>query len=205
MSVEPIDYNTIYKGYVFIDESGTGCIAGPAVVTGLKITGEVSFAEDSKKLSSKQREDMVEKIKLNSEFFTVITTAKEIDDFGLPQMIKKSLELIINKFGNDEKYLYDGNRMFGVENLNLETLVKADALVKGVGAASIIAKHTKDLLMLEHHKIFPQYNFVQNAGYATKQHIELIKKHGYCELHRMSYKVKELVEWENKKMVDVLF
>lgn len=175
------------------------------IFTGLKITGDVLFADDSKKLSKKQREEMVEKIKNNSEYFIVVTSAKEIDDYGLSSMIKKSLEKIIKHFGENEKYLYDGNKTFGVENKNLKTLVKADALVKGVGAASIIAKHTKDTLMLVNHEKYPMYNFVNNSGYATKEHIDAIKKYGYCELHRKSYKIKELEEYENKKSSDFLF
>ncbi len=198
-------YDSLFDGYIFIDESGRGNLAGEMVFCGLKITGDVSFADDSKKLSFKQREGLVEKIKENSEFFTVITTPQEIDLFGLSSMIKKSLEQIINNFGKDENFLYDGNKTFGVDNQNLKTLVKADALVKGVGAASIIAKHTKDMLMKHHHEKFPMYNFLNNAGYATKDHIEAIKKYGYCDIHRKSYKVKELQTIENKNVVDLLF
>jgi len=202
---EIIDYDEMFRGYIFVDESGRGNLAGEMIYTGLKIIGDVSFADDSKKLSPKKREDMVEKIKENSEYFTVVTTSEEIDAFGLSAMIKKSLEQIINNFGKDEKYLFDGNKKFGVENPNLETLIKADSLVKGVGAASIIAKHTKDLLMLEHHEKFPHYNFKENAGYATKQHIEAIKQFGFCAIHRKSYKIKELENFENEKMVNLLF
>lgn len=202
---EIVDYDEIFKDYIYIDESGRGNLAGEMVFCGLRIIDDVSFADDSKKLSFKQREEMVEKIKENSDFFTVVTTPQEIDAFGLSAMIKKSLEQIINNFGKDENFLYDGNKTFGVENSNLKTLVKADALVKGVGAASIIAKHTKDMLMKYHHEKFPMYNFLNNAGYATKDHIEAIKKYGQCEIHRKSYKVKELQEFENKNVVDLLF
>lgn len=185
-------------------ESGRGCCAGEMVFTGVKVLGDVSFANDSKKLTFKQRSLMIEKIKKNVQHCTIVTTAEEIDKIGLSESIKTSLELIISYFG-DEKYLYDGNRTFGVKCSTLETLVKADALVKGVGAASIIAKDTKDLLMFEHHKKYPMYNFINNSGYCTKEHIEAIKKHGYCEYHRKSYNIKSLEEWKNKQSIDFLF
>jgi len=194
-----------YDGYIFIDESGRGNLAAEMVFTGVKVTGNVDFADDSKKLSPKQREEMVDKVKRNVQHCTVITTAEDIDKNGLGPSIKKSLETIINYFGDDEHYLYDGNKTFGVTHPNLETLVKADAKVKGVGAASIIAKHTKDTIMINHHEEYPMYNFLNNAGYATKDHIEAIKEHGYTPIHRKSYNVKELEAWKNKQSSDLLF
>ncbi len=200
-----IDYEEKYKGFVYIDEAARGCIAAEMVFTGVKVTGDVSFADDSKKLSKKHREEMIQKIKENVQHCTVITSAKEIDENGMSASIKKSLELIIMYFGKDEKYLYDGNKTFGVNHPTLETLVKADALVKGVGAASIIAKHTKDMLMLVHDEQFPEYGFKDNAGYATKKHIEAIKKYGLTPVHRKSFQVKELENDYNTDTSNVLF
>lgn len=200
-----IDYEEKYKNFVYIDEAGRGCIGGEMVFTGVKVTGDVSCADDSKKLSHKQREEMVDKIKRNIQHCTVITSAIDIDKNGLAPSIKKSLETIIEYFGDDEHYLYDGSSVFNCNHPNLHTLVKADALVKGVGAASIIAKHTKDTLMLEHHKTYPDYGFKDNAGYGTKKHIEAIKEHGFTPLHRKSYKVKALEEWKNNQAAGVLF
>ncbi len=175
------------------------------VFTGVKVTGSVDCADDSKKLTFKQRQDLVDKIKNNVIHCSIITTAEEIDKIGLSAAIKKSLESIIEYFGENEKYLYDGNKTFGVNHLTLETLVKADALVKGVGAASIIAKHLKDSLMLQHHKEFPIYGFESNAGYITKAHVQAIKEYGYCKYHRKSYKIKELEDWNNQQSTNLLF
>lgn len=175
------------------------------IFTGVKITGNVDCADDSKKLTFKQREELVNKIKSNVVHCSIITTAEEIDNIGLSKAIKKSLESIIEYFGENEKYLYDGNKTFGVENKNLETLVKADALVKGVGAASIIAKHLKDQLMLSHHEEFPMYGFSNNFGYITKSHVQAIKDFGYCKYHRHSYKIKELEDFKNKQSTNCLF
>ena len=70
---------------------------------------------------------------------------------------------------------------------------------------SIIAKPTKDTIMINHHEEYPMYNFLNNAGYATKDHIEAIKEHGYTPIHRKSYNVKELEAWKNKQSSDLLF
>ena len=175
------------------------------VFTGVKVTGDVSFADDSKKLSKKQREEMVDKIKRNVQHCTVITTAQEIDENGISLSIKNSLETIIKYFGDSEDYLYDGSCKFGVVHPNLETLVKADAKVKGVGAASIIAKHTKDVIMEDHDKKYPEYDFKNNAGYATKDHIDTIKKYGLTPIHRRSFQVKSLKTEHIISSVNILF
>jgi len=148
---------------------------------------------------------LVDKVISNVKYHTIITSAHEIDIIGLSLAIKTSLECIIAHFGTDEKYLYDGNNSFGITNPNFETLVKADALIKGVGAASIIAKHTKDSLMMVHHKEYPHYGFDKNAGYITKKHIWAIREYGYCEYHRKSYKIKEIEQSQNEEMTNFLF
>lgn len=188
-----------------MSDAGRGCVGGELVFCGVRVIGDVSFADDSKKTTFKQREVMVDKIKANVQHCTVVTSAADIDKKGLAQCLRESLETIIEYFGKNEKYLYDGNKTWKVDNPNLETLVKADALVKGVGAASIIAKHLKDSLMLEHDKEFPEYNFASNQGYVTKAHIQAIKEHGYCKYHRKSYKIKELEKWKNEQTTDLLF
>jgi ribonuclease HII len=189
-----IDFNTKYQGYVFIDEAGRGCVGGELVFAGVKIKEgcNVDNANDSKKLNLQQRTDLVDSLLENVEHYVVITTASTIDEKGLAFALKTSLEQIISFFGVNNHFLYDGNQTFGVECEGLETLVKADALVKGVGAASIIAKHNKDRLMRIHHQEFPHYGWDSNAGYITKNHIEAIKKYGYTPYHRKSYKIKGL-------------
>lgn len=199
-----MDLEEQFKDYICIDEAGRGCAAGELVFTGVKVVGDVSFADDSKKITFKEREKMLQKILNNVEHCTVITTAEEIDKIGLSAAIKQSLETIISYFPNSN-YLYDGDKTFGVDNPNLETLVKADAKIKGVGAASIIAKSTKDKLMLEHHKEFPQYSWDTNFGYITKKHVNAILEYGYTLYHRQSYKIKEIESARNKETTNVLF
>ena len=174
------------------------------VFTGVKVYGDVSMADDSKKTTHQERTIMLEYILLNVQHCTVITTAEEIDDIGLSKAIKKSLETIIEYFPN-EKYLYDGSNKFNCNCETLETLVKADALVKGVGAASIIAKTTKDKLMLEHHQEFPMYGWDSNQGYVTKKHVSAILEYGHTKYHRKTYKIKEIEEKKSIETTDLLF
>jgi len=138
------------------------------------------------------------------DYHIVVKTAEEIDKKGLSNCIKESLEEIIEHFG-DEQYLYDGSNKFNCVYPKLEVLVKADAKVKLVGAASIIAKVIKDRKMIEHSKTYPEYGFETNSGYGTKKHIQAIKDYGYTPIHRKSYKVKELEEDSGKKTTDLLF
>ena len=98
------------------------------------------------------------------------------------ESIQKALEA--------EVYLFDGNQTFGV--LGITTMVKADTKIPEVSAASILAKVTHDRAIIEASKRYPMYGFEKHKGYGTKAHIEAIKEHGYCDLHRRSFKVKGL-------------
>ncbi len=172
-----------------IDEAGRGPIAGDLVVVGCILHEEVEELNDSKKLSPKKREELFEKIVASARFHIVKHTPKEIDELGLSACIKNSLTEIMHTLEAD-RYLFDGNSTFGVKGL--ETMIKADAKVAQVSAASILAKVTRDRDMIKSAKDFPQYEFQKHKGYITKRHIELIKRYGYCDLHRRSYRVKAL-------------
>lgn len=172
-----------------IDEAGRGPIAGDLVIAGCILTGEVRGLNDSKKLSEKKRESLFEKIILNSKYHVVKFSPKKIDDDGISKCLASGLKEIMQTL-KCENYLFDGNTTFGVENLT--TMVKADGKVAEVSAASIIAKVTHDRDILKEAIKYPQYQFEKHKGYGTKLHIEMIKKYGYCDIHRRSYKLKAL-------------
>ena len=115
--------------------------------------------------------------------------------------IKNTLNIILNDFQDYNEIIYDGNNNFGFEKI--KTIVKADDKIIGVGLASLIAKYHLDEYMEKEHKKYPQYNFISHAGYATKEHIENVKKFGYLENHRKSYKIKELENEKFKKLDDI--
>ena len=172
-----------------IDEAGRGCVGGDLVVAGVILKGEVSSLRDSKKLTPKKREFFFEKIINNAEYHIVVFSPAEIDRDGLSFCIKKALIEIMQTLDADE-YIFDGNSSFGVDNL--QAMVKADAKIDEVSAASILAKVTHDKNILIADKKYPQYQFCKHKGYVTKLHIEMIKKYGYCDAHRRSYKLKAI-------------
>jgi ribonuclease HII len=91
---------------------------------------------------------------------------------------------------NADEYLFDGNVSFGVEGL--DTMIKADGKVAEVSAASILAKVVHDLNIIRDSKVYPEYGFEKHKGYGTKLHVEMIKEHGYCPIHRRSFNLKAL-------------
>jgi ribonuclease HII len=172
-----------------IDEAGRGPIAGDLVIAGCILNAEVVGLNDSKKLTAKRRETLYELIIQNAEYHIVKFSAQEIDKNGISHCLKTGLLEIMENMQTDN-FLFDGNTTFGVENLT--TMVKADGKVAEVSAASILAKVTHDRDILKEAKKYPEYQFEKHKGYGTKLHVEMIKKHGYCPIHRRTYKLKAL-------------
>ena len=181
-----------------IDEAGRGPIAGPLVVAGCifkiengkwKMENYLEDINDSKKLSEKKREELFEIIKQTCEYHIVFVDNKTIDKKGLSYAINYALKEIKNTL-KAEKYLFDGNSNFGVEGI--ETIIKGDSKIKQISAASILAKVSRDKYMIEIADNYPMYNFKKHKGYITKEHIEEIKKHGFSDIHRKSYRLKAL-------------
>ena len=182
------DLNIDLNNLCGIDEAGRGPIAGSLVMAGAILTKKVEGLNDSKKLTEKRREKLYDIIKNSSKYFIYEVEASKIDEIGLSKALKECLETIKNYFGKDTNFLFDGNSSFGVEGI--ATLVKADAKVEAVSAASILAKVYRDRQMVEYSKIYPDYGFEKHKGYGTKAHIEAIEKYGYCDIHRRSFKIK---------------
>lgn len=172
-----------------IDEAGRGPIAGSLVVAGVILENSVEGLMDSKKISEKKRELLYPQIIQNSIYHIVSFPAHAVDELGISECMSIALQEIQEHIKADT-YLFDGNTDFGVSNL--ETLVKADATVPEVSAASILAKVTHDREMIEFSKQYPEYSFEKHKGYGTKAHVEAIIEHGYTPEHRRSFKLKSL-------------
>ena len=172
-----------------IDEAGRGPIAGDLVIAGCILHSEIDGLNDSKKLSSKKREILFDEIIKNSTYHIVKFSPKQIDDDGISICLACGLREIMQNL-KAESYLFDGNTTFGVKGL--ETMIKADGKIAEVSAASILAKVTHDKDIIKEAKKYPQYEFEKHKGYGTARHVELIKKYGYCDIHRRSYKLKAL-------------
>ncbi|PSM53153.1 ribonuclease HII [Campylobacter blaseri] len=176
-----------------IDEAGRGCLAGDLCIVGCVLKSDIKGLNDSKKLSQKRRNELFRTTKENSFYKIATFTSIQVDELGLSSCINKGLTQIVEYFKKefgDVEFIFDGNSKFGVSEL--ETMIKADSKIKEVSAASILAKVTRDENLKIADELYPNFEFLKHKGYATKNHIELIKKYGYTEFHRKSYKVKAL-------------
>jgi len=175
-----------------IDEAGRGPLAGSLVIAGVIIGEDIDGLDDSKKLTAKRREELYPLIRTQSKHHIVNFTSRDIDKLGISECLRRGLVEIQGVFGDGVNYLYDGNTTFGVENLH--TLIKADAKIPEVAAASILAKVTRDRDMIACARLYPQYGFERHKGYGTKSHIAAIAQYGRCPIHRMSFRIRELDE-----------
>ncbi|BCD67355.1 ribonuclease HII [Nitratiruptor sp. YY09-18] len=172
-----------------IDEAGRGPLAGPLVMAGVVFIKRVYKLDDSKKLSAQMREKLYEKIINATQYKIVIINNEIIDQKGISACITQGLKEILNAL-KAQKYIFDGNSKFGVEKV--EPVIKADQTVKEVMAASILAKVTRDRIMCEMDRLYPEYGFCKHKGYGTKEHIEAMKKYGLSPIHRKSFRPKAL-------------
>lgn len=194
--------NTGYRFIIGIDEAGRGPLAGPVVASAVTLkAGDkvdqyplVELIRDSKTLSEKQREKMFDFIHEHFYVGVGICGHETIDRINILEAtylaMKKALTDLTGKINRKENciILVDGNR--GIPNLSLEqrAIVGGDRTVRSISAASIVAKVTRDRIMRKMHESYPEYGFFQNKGYGTKVHMEAIKKHGLCAIHRRSFK-----------------
>ena len=172
-----------------IDEAGRGPLAGPLVMAGVILYEPIEGLADSKQLTEKKRMELFETIIKDAAYHIVSFDAETIDDIGITSCLVKGLKEIMRTL-RCERYLFDGNTAFGISRL--ECKVRADAEIAEVSAASIMAKVTRDRVMMELAEKYPLYSFEKHKGYGTKDHVEAIKMYGYSPVHRKSFKVKSL-------------
>lgn len=185
-----------------IDEAGRGPLAGPVVAAAviLKKGVKIKGAMDSKRLSETQREQVFERILSGAEDYSVgLAENAEIDEINILRATMKAMQRAFSGLRiKPDLFLIDGNYFRlegGMEtSMNYKTIVKGDAIVHEISCASIIAKVTRDRIMKQHHRAFPQYGFGSNKGYPTKDHIEKIREVGICSLHRVSFCRKFLMQ-----------
>ena len=174
-----------------IDEAGRGPLAGPVVI-GCAIMSRDSFIEyvnDSKKVSETKREMLYKKITNEAvAWSTGIIWQDEIDELNILNATKKALTDAIDKLEvKPDKILVDALDKIDTRGIPYISVIKGDAKIYSISAASIIAKVTRDRIMKEYDEIYPQYGFAGHKGYGTAKHIQAIKEHGICPLHRKSF------------------
>jgi len=216
------------SGYDFvlgIDEAGRGPLAGPVVasVATLKDFKNLdlsdkrwNFIRDSKTLSEKQREAMFDFIgehfyvgvgicdhntidRMNILEATYLAMKKAIASLNFKFQISNFKSMSKSEFQNVKKIiLVDGNKLIPGLSMEQLAIVSGDKLVKSIAAASIIAKVTRDRIICEADKLYPQYGFSQHKGYGTKKHFAALKKYGPCEIHRRTFAPVKDMLWKRK-------
>ncbi len=175
-----------------VDEAGRGPLAGPVVAAAviLDLKKIIPGLNDSKKLTEKKREELYEIIIKESICWEVkIISPEIIDEINILQATLFGMEEAVLSLKTKPDFcLIDGNKIPKKLIGFSKAIVKGDAKIASIAAASILAKVTRDRLMHKLHDKFPQYNFKKNKGYPTKEHIAAIDKFGVLDCHRKSYK-----------------
>lgn len=190
---------------VGIDEAGRGPLAGPVVagavwadvrqkesiISGWELA-ELRLIRDSKMLSPAQREKAFEIVAKNFHYGIGWCDHQTIDRMNILQAaylaMKKALTDLKTKLdGEIDFILLDGNRPIPNLSYSQKAIVNGDKYVFSIAAASIVAKVTRDRMMLDMHEKYPQYGFNQHKGYGTRRHLEALEKYGPCPIHRLSF------------------
>ncbi len=189
-----------YAAVAGVDEVGRGPLAGPvvcaAVILPLEEEKRILGVDDSKALSAKKREMLSEQIKDAARAFSVIEVDEgTIDAINILQATRLGMKRAVEALSLPPDFvLTDGNMTLDI-TCPQKSVVKGDALVYSIGAASIVAKVYRDALMARYAEEFPEYGFEHNAGYGTPQHIQAIREVGICRIHRRTF-IKKF--WDGK-------
>jgi ribonuclease HII len=179
-----------FKYICGVDEAGRGPLAGPVCAAAVILPEgcEIEGLNDSKKLSEKKREALYPIIlKKAVDYFIAFGSVEEIEEHNILNATYFAMNRAINGLKQVDFALVDGNRVPKDIKVPCATIVKGDSKSMSIAAASILAKVTRDRLLLEYDQKYPQYQFAKHKGYGTKLHTELIKEHGPCEIHRLSF------------------
>ena len=171
-----------------VDEAGRGPLAGPVVVAAvcMPLDNIVEGINDSKKLSAKKRDKLFDVIMQTAlEVQVAVVDEQTIDSINILNATKQGMVQVINGLQKADAVLIDAVKL-NVDKATM-SIIHGDELSYNIAAASIVAKVTRDRMMLDYHNQYPQYNFAKHKGYGTAEHIKLLKEHGPCLIHRRSF------------------
>ena len=180
-----------FKNIAGIDEAGRGHLAGPVVAAAVIFPSKVNIPglNDSKKLSANKREELFPKIQeISVAFGLAVVDQKVIDKINILQAARLAMKQAVETLKiTPGLLLIDGNQKID-STLNQWVIVKGDSRSLSIAAASVLAKVTRDRIMDDYHKLYPQYEFNRHKGYGTRLHRNLIQEHGPCPIHRSTFK-----------------
>lgn len=187
------EFEEKYKAFTYIagvDEVGRGPLAGPVVASCVILDRNIQilYINDSKKLSKKKRESLYDEICEKSVAYGIgIVSPGRIDEINILNATYEAMKAAISSLDIKPDILL--NDAVHIPDLDIKqvSIIKGDAKSISIAAASIVAKVSRDRLMVEYDTIYPEYKFAKNKGYGTKEHISAIKEHGLCPIHRRSF------------------
>jgi ribonuclease HII len=173
------------------DEAGRGCLAGPVVAAAVILKKDCDYPElnDSKQLTEKKRMQLREMIMNEALTYGIgVVTAQEIDEINILNASFLAMHRALNQLTiAPELLLIDGNRFNPYKKIKHVCVVGGDAKYQAIAAASILAKTTRDMMMVQYDKQYPVYNWKKNKGYPTHEHKQAIADYGTTPLHRMTF------------------
>jgi ribonuclease HII len=178
-----------YKIVAGIDEAGRGPLAGPVVAAAVVIH-DTSFSEridDSKKLTERMRERAFFDILNRCDIGIGTVSVEDIDDINILNATLLAMKRAVAELDREPDHLLIDGRMKVAVPQTRTYLIRGDSLSASIACASIIAKVFRDKLMLEEDKRYPNYGFVRHKGYGTREHMDAIRKHGFCPIHRKTF------------------
>lgn len=187
------EFEEKYDNYSYIcgiDEAGRGPLAGP-VVAGAVILPKgkrILYVNDSKKLSEKKRNELFDVIKEEALSYGIgIVSPEKIDEINILQATYEAMRQAVSQLNvPPDILLNDAVTIPGIDVRQIP-IIKGDAKSLTIASASILAKVTRDRMMIEYDSLYPEYGFAKHKGYGTKAHIEAIKEYGACPIHRKTF------------------
>ena len=175
-----------------VDEAGRGPLAGPVVAAAVMFPQNlwIDGVDDSKKLSPSRREDLFEIIRRNaSSIGYAIVPHTMIDQINIYQAAMQAMQEAVSLLTPSPQHLLIDGPRYHDHSIPFTAIVDGDAKCFSIAAASIVAKVVRDRLMVDLDNRFPEYGFARHKGYATPEHLDAIRKHGPCEIHRRSFRM----------------
>lgn len=180
----------IYGTVCGIDEAGRGPLCGPVVAAAVILPDEynILYINDSKKLSETKREEVYKEIDKYAVAYGVgIVSPERIDEINILQATYEAMRTAIHKLSVTPDILLNDAVTIPMVDIKQVPIIKGDAKSQAIAAASIVAKVTRDHLMEEYDKLYPEYGFAKHKGYGTATHIKAIKEYGPCPIHRRTF------------------
>lgn len=185
----PLD-TSAHQWVAGVDEAGRGPLAGPVVVAAVILPARAGFSglDDSKRLNAEKREALFPLIQQQAiAFAIVVVDVEEIERVNILTATLNGMKRAVDELDPQPTLtMVDGNRAPEMA-CEVRTIIEGDHWVPSISAASILAKVTRDRMMDEWHREYPQYGFNRHKGYPTPEHLEMLRKHGPCPIHRKTF------------------